>query len=251
MKRAIIVDDTIQIRKLLRLMLAEIADDIQVVGEAENSEIAMQLINEHQPDLVFLDIEMPGKNGIQLAEELVKQNNEIYIIFITAFNNYAVKAFRLAALDYLLKPVKEKELKEALDKFRLHIDDKKSIERLKSLVDNFTVQMDNTLAIPLNHGFEQIPIEAIVCFEADGSYTIIHLKDGKSRTISKNLKYFETKLTDFSCFVKVSRSFIINYNQLHFFDKSNRGIIHMSNGRSINLSRSCRADFLHFIENHQ
>lgn len=242
--KSIIVDDSPQTRKLLRLMLAELATDIQIVGEAQNTQEALKLVAEHQPDLIFLDIEMPGKSGLQLVEELKDFRNNFHVIFITAFNQYAVQAFRLAALDYLLKPLKEKELLEALDKFRQRKSDKLSVEKFQKLAENLKIQNNHSVAIPVNYGYEYISVNEIEYLEAEGSYTHIFLVNGKQKIYSKNLKYFENLLQPFAVFSKIHRSFLINRQFIHAFHKEDRGLVEMKSGIKIQVSRSCRNDFL-------
>jgi two-component system LytT family response regulator len=134
--KAIIIDDSIQARKLLRLMLAEYAPEIELITEAENVEEGIIAIETHKPDVVFLDIEMPGKSGIQLAEELVKNGISCDIVFTTAYNGYAINAFRLSAIDYLLKPIDEKQLIEAIEKIKSRKELKSAQDRLLSLTEN-------------------------------------------------------------------------------------------------------------------
>jgi two-component system LytT family response regulator len=114
--KALIIDDSKQARKLLRLMLIELANDFQVIGEAEDAEKGLRLIKNEHPDVAFLDIEMPGKSGIQLAEQISQLQLKTKIVFTTAYNEYAIKAFRLSAVDYLLKPIQENQLIEATEK---------------------------------------------------------------------------------------------------------------------------------------
>lgn len=242
--KAIIVDDAPQIRKLLRLMLEELAPDIQIVGEGQNTEEAKELIEQHTPDLVFLDIEMPGKNGLQLVDEIVEKHNSVYVVFITAFNQYAVQAFRLSALDYLLKPLKEKELLESLDKFRQRRHDKISAQQFKSLSENLKIQKNNTITIPINYGYEYIVVNDVEYLEAEGAYTSIYLSSGKKKVVSKNLKYFEELLSSFEIFVKVHRSYIVNNQFVEVFHKEGRGVVEMKSGIKIKLSRSFRHNFL-------
>lgn len=242
--KAIIVDDAPQIRKLLRLMLDELATDIHIAGEAQNTEEAKLLIEQQQPDLVFLDIEMPGKNGLQLIEELSGQQINFYVIFITAFNQYAVQAFRLSALDYLLKPLKEKELLDSLEKFRHRRQEKTSVQQFKILVENLKIQKNNTFAIPVNYGYEYISVNEIEYLKADGSYTHLYLTNGNQKIISKNMKYFEELLQPFELFTKIHRSYLINHQFIKAFHKEERGMVEMKSGIKIQLSRSCRNDFL-------
>ena len=204
--KCIIIDDAPQARELLRLMLNDLASDIEVVGEAENVEGAISLIHSEKPDLVFLDIEMPGKSGLQLLDELSKKEIDFEIVFVTAYHQYAIQAFRLSAMDYLLKPVRAQELKEAVNKFREQLILKKSSERLKVLVDNLSVQENNTLCIPVNYGYDYIPVNEIEFIEADRSYSIIHLSGGTDKVVSKPLAYFEDTLQSLNSFTKIHRS---------------------------------------------
>lgn len=242
--KAIIVDDAPQIRNLLRLMLGELATDIHIAGEAQNTEEAKQLIEQHHPDLVFLDIEMPGKNGLQLIDELSEKEVNFHVIFITAFNQYAVQAFRLSTLDYLLKPLKEKELLDALEKFRQRKNEKTAIEQFKLLSENLKNTKNNTFAIPVNYGYEYISVNDIEYLKAEGAYTHLFLTNGKQKTISKNMKYFEELLKSFETIIKVHRSYMVNYQFIKIYHKEDRGIIEMQCGIKIQLSRSFRNDFV-------
>jgi two-component system LytT family response regulator len=183
--KAIIIDDSIQARKLLRLMLAEYAPEIELIAEAENVNEGLIAIEMHQPDVLFLDIEMPGKSGIQLAEELVKNNIVCDIIFTTAYNGYAINAFRLSAVDYLLKPIEEKQLIEAVEKIKSRKELKFAQHRLLALTENLKPTTNNVLCIPVQSGYEYIPIKEIEYLEADGSYVQLLLIDGNKKLFQK------------------------------------------------------------------
>lgn len=246
--KALLVDDSKPARLLLAAMILELCPDVQIIGNAENVDIAVDLIKEHKPDLIFLDIEMPGKSGLQLVEQLSKDEVNFEIIFTTAFNQYALQAFRLSAIDYLLKPIREKELIDAVEKVRKRIEVSHAKNRLEALVSNLKIENQNTLCIPINYGFEFIAISKIEYIEADGSYSHIYMEDGKKITISKNLKYLNDRIGGLSNFVKVHRSCIVNLAYLQSFYKSDRGTIKMNSGVEIALSRTCRQDFLNAIE---
>jgi two-component system LytT family response regulator len=246
--KAIIIDDSIQARKLLRLMLAEYAPEIELITEAENVEEGIIAIETHKPDVVFLDIEMPGKSGIQLAEELVKNGISCDIVFTTAYNGYAINAFRLSAIDYLLKPIDEKQLIEAIEKIKSRKELKSAQDRLLALTENLKPTTNNVLCIPIQSGYEYIPIKEIEYLEADGSYVQLLLIDGKQKTISKNLKYFEQILEQFPNFVRVHRSSIINMDNMISYSRSGRGTIIMKNGKEIDIARDRKAYFLELLE---
>lgn len=247
--KCIIIDDAPQARELLRMMLNDLANDIEVVGESENAEDAVKLIHDLNPDVIFLDIEMPGKSGLQLLEELSKDEINFEIVFVTAYHQYAIQAFRLSAMDYLLKPVRGQELKEALDKVREKLTLKKSSEQLKVLVDNLSVQKNNTLCIPVNYGYDYIPVTEIEFIEADRAYSIIHLNGGFDKLISKPLAYFEDTLQSLSSFIKIHRSYFINLQFLaSYTKKSEGGLVSFKSGKKAEVSRSYRKSFLEKIE---
>ncbi|MBK6525923.1 MAG: response regulator [Crocinitomicaceae bacterium] len=241
--KAVLVDDSEQARKLLRLMLKELAPDILVAGEAADVSSAVDLIRKLKPDVVFLDIEMPGKSGLQLLDELPRDEVHYEIIFTTAFNDYALKAFRLSAIDYLLKPIPEKDLVEALDRLRDRKDQKELKSRLDALTANLNSEKEKVLCIPVMSGYEYLRLDEIEHIEADGSYTKIMCVDSKTKTVSKNLKYFENALLDQERFIRVHRSFLINLDQMRAFSRTGRGTIVMKSGKEIDLARDRREDF--------
>jgi two-component system LytT family response regulator len=153
MMKAIIVDDAARARKLLRLMLVDLAPDMTISGEAANVAEAVVLIERENPDVVFLDIEMPGKTGLQLVEEISRNEVPYEIIFTTAYNEYALRAFRLSAIDYLLKPIDEKQLIEAIEKIRKIKSIQKSELRLQNMVQNLKYDVESTVTIPALHGY--------------------------------------------------------------------------------------------------
>lgn len=246
--RAIIIDDSFQAVKLLRLMILELLPQVELVGEAENVLKGFELIEKTKPDLIFLDIEMPGKSGIQLAEELIAKNIQCQIIFTTAYNSYAIKAFRLSAIDYLLKPIQENQLIEAVQKVEAHLNLKFENERLTILAKNLSTDKKEVLCLPLQSGYEYIPLEEIEYLEADGSYVRVVLTNQKQKVVSKNLKYFEQTLQDFPQFLRIHRSYLVNMNHLISYSKSEGGSITLLSQKTIPISRERKANFITFIE---
>jgi two-component system LytT family response regulator len=246
--KAILIDDNSQARKLLRLMLLEYAQDVVVIGEAENAESGLRLIENTKADVVFLDIEMPGKTGIQLAEELSNRKIEIAIVFTTAYNSYAIQAFRLSATDYLLKPIQEDQLLEAIDKLRNQITFSEYHNKLDALKINLRETPSKLLCIPVQGGSEFVPVEEIIYLEADGSYVNVVCINGRNRVVSKNLKYFENTLNGLPQFVRTHRSFIVNMDYLFFHSKSESNI-HLKNGMKIPVSRERKQSLIDFLTN--
>ena len=236
----VIIDDSAQARKLLRLMLLELAPSIMCVGEAENVVEGLKLIEIEQPDAVFLDIEMPGRSGMQLAEELCSSKFKGSIVFTTAYNAYAIKAFRLSALDYLLKPISEDHLLEAVAKLQQQRNTLDNQAKLTALTANLGDEGNNLLCIPVQGGYEYIPIHDIYYLEADGSYVKIVCAGNMQKTVSKNLKYFETTLESAPKFIRTHRSFLVNLDQVSSYSKADGGSLTLSNGAKIPISRERR-----------
>ncbi len=244
--RAIIVDDAFQARKLLKLMLTDINNEIEIIAEFDNAKDAFHGIGMHKPDIVFLDIEMPGESGLQLIERWITQNHAINfeIIFVTAYQQYAIQAFKLSAIDYLLKPFRKTDLESALLKALKQLQLKSSAKKFDVLIHNFNQQKEPCIALPLNFGFEYIPLKDIEYLEALGAYTNFHLSSAKVILVSKNLKYFETILNSLDTFVKINRSNIIHLSCVKSYLKEDRGWVMLKNGQTIKLSPNFTEEFV-------
>lgn len=246
--KAVLIDDSAQARKLLRLMLLEYAPNIEIIGEAELVDEGLSLIEKFVPDAVFLDIEMPGKTGLQLAEKLLELAMPCSVVFTTAYNVYALQAFRLAAVDYLLKPIQENQLIEAIEKLESQKTTQENLQKLKALNNNLNSKQIQQLCIPVQGGSQYVPLDELLYLEADGSYVKVITVDGKVRLVSKNLKYFESALQDNSNFVRAHRSFLVNMNHLVYHAKSEGGILHLKNGVQVPISRERKQAVLQFLE---
>jgi two-component system LytT family response regulator len=245
--KAIIVDDSAQARKLLRLMLKDLAPHVEIIGEAETADNGHQLIRSLNPDVVFLDIEMPGKTGLKLAEELLENKYSGYVVFTTAYNQYAIKAFRLSALDYLLKPIQEDELEQAIQKISADKTKNDQVTQLTALRENLQEE-NNVLCIPVSGGHEYIPLKSIYYLEADGSYVRIMCKDNRQKVVSKNLKYFENTLETIPKFKRTHRSYLVNMEEVVSFSKSDGGSLVLSDGSKIPISRERRPEIEEFLK---
>jgi two-component system LytT family response regulator len=246
---AILVDDAPQARELLKLMINELTPNVKIIGEAENVDDAISLIQNTKPDVVFLDIHMPGKSGLELLEELAKNEAGYEVIFTTAYNQYAIQAFRLSAIDYLLKPIQENELIDAVEKVVQAKKLKHDSDKLNVLINNLKEKNNGTLAIPVNYGYEYLPISEIEFIEAERSYAQIHLQDGTKKLVSKPLGYFEDILQHLDNFIKTHRSYFINISYISAFQKkSNTGVIVFKSGKTAEVSRNSRKDFIEKIE---
>ncbi len=243
MIKAIIVDDELSARQSLSKCIQEYCEDVHVVGMGKNVEEAIDLIYRHSPDIVFLDIEMPMGNGFTLFEKFKKPDFET--IFTTAFEEYALKAFRVAALDYLTKPIDFRELQEAITKFKHKQKVELKSQRIELLIDNMTNRPSkfSKLVVPDNQGFSLINVSDIVYCEADGSYTDVHLLSGKKITASKVLNEILELLPN-ETFFRIHRSHFINLNLLDRFTKTDGNQVVMCNGVLLDVSDRLKKPFL-------
>lgn len=240
--KAIVVDDEPKSRKNLRDLLKEYCKQVHIVGEASSATEALKLIKEDQPDLVFLDIEMPGGNGFDLLKSV--HNKQFEVIFVTAFDKYGIQAVKCCAIDYLLKPIDIFELSKAVEKAVLQIGMKNENKRLLEFVANMDRPDDEKrLAIPLADKIEFVAINRIVRLEADGNYTRFFI-DGKTEfLVCRTLKDYQDILEPYG-FIRTHQSHLINSKKISAFVKSDGGYIVMAGGSNVPISRQKREDVL-------
>ena len=240
MIRSLIVDDEQNNRLTMNVLLTQYCKGVEVVSEAGTVKEAVLKIKEFKPDLVFLDIEMPFENGFQLFKYFT--NIDFDVIFTTAYDEYAMKAFRYSAIDYLLKPIDLQDLREAISRVTKNkIQPELNKIRLQTLEYN----LDNSfqkIALPVIDGFEFIDIDNIIHLEADSNYTIVNTVKGK-HIVSKTLGDFENMLTP-SNFFRVNRSNLINLNFLKRYIKNKVPLIELVNGTQIRLPLARKQIFL-------
>lgn len=232
--KAIIIDDEQRARRVLAASLKETDINIEVVAEAGDVPSGVLAINKHKPDVVFLDIEMPNYSGF----ELLGFFNEIdfEIIFVTAYNQYAVQAFEVSAVDYLLKPVRIDLLEKAISKLRKVDQTETMNNRIGTLKENLENKQIEKLAVPVSDGLIFIKINEISYIEADGSYVNLHLKNGEKLLVSKNLKYFENALESTNCFYRVHRSYLVNLKNIYKYNR-HENLVVLENGVKIKVAR--------------
>ncbi len=244
--KAIIVDDEQHCIDALQAMLQKKCPEVTVLAGVNSVQDARRTIDELQPDLVFLDVEMPHQNGF----ELLKQYDRIFfdVIFTTAYEQYALKAIKFNALDYLLKPFSVQDLQEALRKFQERRAAKAgdpAIAPLEVFLQNMkTMQQTNKkIALPTINGLVFMPVQNIVRCESTGNYTKLFFTDRKQLLVSKPLKEFEELLTDVD-FFRVHNSHLINLQQMESYIQGEGGFALMSDGTQVEVSRRRKADFL-------
>lgn len=238
--KSIIIDDEERARNSLRILLQQFCANVDVIESCKNVPDGVLAINKHRPDLVFLDIEMPEYNGFELLSFF--RDVDFEIIFVTAFNEYALKAFEVSAIDYLLKPVDIDKLKAAVDKAVKKLSGSGMQEKLEVLKETFKTNAFNKIALPMADGLHFVNTADIVCLEADGAYTNVWLNNGSKIVVSKKLKFFEEVLSDKACFFRSHRSFIVNINFIKKYSKA-ENILTLDNGKALLISRDRKADF--------
>lgn len=236
MIKAIIVDDEIDCCETIAELLQTYFPDIEVTGIYHNGEEALPAILQQQPDLVFLDVEMPKMNGFEMLEQLPQVNFDI--IFTTSYDQYALKAIRFSAIDYLLKPIDRNELQKAVQKViqRSQRTISKQVEILMQKIHQPSKSI-NKIALPTMEGLQMIPVDSIIRCESEGNYTILMLKNKQKIIVSTVLKDIEEMLEDYS-FARVHRSNLVNLNEVEKYVRGEGGYLLMSDGSSVDVSRS-------------
>jgi two-component system LytT family response regulator len=236
MIKAVIIDDEMHCRKTLGMLLKEYCPEVQVIEQCDNGETGIEVIRKLNPDLVFLDIEMPHMNGFEMLEKLSEIS--FTLIFTTGYDQYAIKAFRFSALDYLLKPVDHEELKKAVTRAVQHLLPPlpQQLEILLQRINQHAPAI-NKIALPTMEGLQMIPVDSIISCASERNYTFILLKNNLKIVVSKILKEVEEMLEEYS-FLRVHHSYIVNLNEISKYVKGEGGYLVMSDGSSVDVSRS-------------
>ena len=243
---AILIDDERACTESLAIELDRYCPDVNVVAKCNSPENGREAIHKLHPQLVFLDIEMPRMNGFELLESIDLIDFEV--IFVTAYDQFAIKAFRFSAVDYLLKPIQKQELIEAVAKVRKRVEKEMSKEHLEVLLKN--VRNPNkplgNLAVPTMEGLDFIPVQEIVFCQSDSNYTNLITVGGKTVVISRPLKFVEAMLEDHP-FYRVHQSYLVNLEHIRKYVKGQGGEVIMSNGTFISVARSKKEGLLRLV----
>lgn len=242
MINCIIIDDETRSREALSKLLAKHCPDVNIIAKAEDTETAKDRILQLQPDLVFLDIEMPNSSGFELLNEIKNLNFDV--IFVTAHEGFAVKAFRYSAIDYLTKPIDYRLLIEAVNKFKNKQKIELKQQRFELLLENIANNpyQCNRIAIPNSNGFQLVNISEIIYCRADGNYTTIFLLNGLQLLSSKTLKHFEDLLPE-KTFFRIHKSFLINLNLIEKYERNDSYQVIMKNKTALEVSERNRKEF--------
>lgn len=229
--KAIIIDDEKRARVSLSLLLKEFCPEVSIIAECENLPEGVKAIRKLQPDVVLLDIEMPGHSGLELLDFFDEKEINFSIIFTTAYNEYAVQAFKLSAVDYLLKPIVPEELVNSIAR----VEKQKHVQ-YKTLAENLNQGSFQKIAVPSGSSLVVITISDIIYIKGEGSYSELYLKDKTKLLVSRNLKNFEETLLKDSRFLRAHKSYIVNFENIVSYNKSDGGWLEMENGVTIPVS---------------
>lgn len=243
MIKAIIVDDELGARESLSKMIEKNCKQIEIVAKADSMLSAFEAITNKEPDLVFLDIEMPNGNAFDLLEKF--KNINFNIIFTTAYDHYAIKAIKFSAVDYILKPIDPEELVSAVKRFEERIGQKNSLDKqFKTLLSN--VRPENKLkkvGIPDGDGLIFINLSDIIRCDSDGNYTFFILTNGKKIIASRTLGEYEQMFADDN-FFRIHRSHLVNLEHVKKYIKGEGGYVVMTDNSQVEVSRRNKTDFL-------
>lgn len=236
MIKTIIIDDEQNCIDSLGFDLQNHCKEIEVVETCTNPKEGLLSIKRHKPDLIFLDVQMPWMNGFEMLELLDEIN--FAIIFTTAYDQFAAKAFRISAIDYLLKPVDVKDLKEAVKKAAEKIQKQSGVENIANLLQNIKKPEESQrIAFPGREGYEFVEAGKIIYAQAEGSYTHVFLNDKRKLIISKTLSDIEEMLPP-DLFHRIHHSTLVNLSHVTHFFKSDGGYIVLENGEKLAVSKS-------------
>lgn len=246
--KTIIVDDEPDGIRTLKKMLELNCPEVEILATCSNAIDAMEKLEELKPDLVFLDVRMPNKSGLDMLAELSEIDFEV--IFVTAHDEYMLQALQFSAVDYLMKPVDEDRLQEAVQRVEKRLNEKKNSGQTEILLHNINKAgspLEMRLCLPTQKGFTIVKLEEIVYCEAQRSYTIFRLVNNKSIIISKPLFDYDKLLAD-TIFLRVHKSFLINLMHVKEYMRGEGGTVVMSNGMEVEISRRKKEQFLEKVK---
>ncbi|MBC7901902.1 MAG: response regulator transcription factor [Gemmatimonadaceae bacterium] len=241
--RAVIIEDEARARDFLKNLIAEFCPQISVEATAANVEEGVAIINSMNPAIVFMDIEMQTGTGFDVLEQVKERN--FHVIFTTAYDHYAIKAIKFSAVDYLLKPINLEELQEAVVKAVNGIEQKAEGNKIEMLIRNLRrpAGEDFSISLSTSEGVEFIQLTNIIRLEANGPYTTFFMKDGRKIMVSRNLKEYETLLTEHG-FFRLHNSHMINLKEVRKMIKTDGGYAIMNDGSNISISPKRKDEFI-------
>ena len=231
--KAIIIDDEKRARISLQLIIQEYCPFVEILADCENLSEGVKAIRKHNPDVVLLDIEMPGHSGLELLDFFEESEVNFAIIFTTAYNEYALQAFKFSAIDYLLKPINPEQLCEAISRLEKQ---KQKLENFRVLKENIQRENLSKIAVPSGNSLIFIDTSKISYIKGEGSYSTVFCANGVKNLVSRNLKNFEDILCSDPRFLRVHKSYIVNLEQVVAFNKSDGGSLTLEDKSHIPVS---------------
>ncbi|MBN3036640.1 MAG: response regulator transcription factor [Bacteroidales bacterium] len=235
--RAVIIDDEKHSLESTDILIRRVCPCITIAGQANTPEQGIVIIESLKPDLVFLDIAMPRMNGFELLQSVTFRDFEV--IFTTAFNDFAIKAFKVNAIDYLLKPIEPEELVKAVEKVKVKLEKNLHMQRLDEIIHRLGSggMKRSKLALPVEGRIAMIEFDSVIYCESDGNYTRLHLDGDKKIMVSRTLKDIERMLPH-PLFVRIHHSHLVNINHVTDYIRGEGGEVLLSNGIQLRVSRN-------------
>lgn len=247
--KALIIDDEKKARQVLHVLIEENCPKITKIFESEDLLSGVELIKKEQPSIVFLDIEMPEHSGLEILNFIEKEIHNFEIIFTTAYSEYAIQAFQLSAIDYLLKPVRPSQVKSAVDKAIAFLGNSEINKRLSELKTSLKDSNFKKIGLPNSDGIKFVNFNEIILLEADGMYTKVSTINNGVILVSKPLKFFVDILQDIQTFYRPHRSHLINLSFIKEYIKKEGGYIIMDNDKTVSISKDKKEEFLTIVQN--
>ncbi|WP_394748961.1 LytR/AlgR family response regulator transcription factor [Spongiimicrobium salis] len=245
--KTIIIDDEPKARNLLKVLLEENCPKIETIFMASSLLEGIDLIKQVKPNILFLDIEMPQHSGLELLDFLEPEELTFEIIFTTAFNEFALQAFELSAVDYLLKPLRASKLVKAVEKCSVLLGNSQIDEKLQELKNSLTLEEFKKNGLPKSTGIQFVELKDIILFEGEGMYAKVYLVDQSELLISKPLKYFSDLLSTIPYFYKPHKSYLVNLRYIKEYVKSDGGYVILDNDKTVSVSKEKRNEFLKIV----
>ncbi len=252
--RALIIDDEKHCIESLSILLEKACPQVSVIESCLNGQCGLESIKKHKPDLIFLDISMPKMNGFDMLSKLSSIDFEI--IFTTAYDNYAIQAFKVSASDYLLKPVDKQELVQAVETVARRLQAKNNAQLMFNKTEQMQMLLENLrhgdtafprIALPTLNGYEIVNEQDIIYLEGDGNYATVHRIKAGPLVVSKSLKYIEERLHN-KYFCRIHNSYLINLREVVRYLKGEGGQAVMSDGRELPVSKQRKNELLAFLK---
>jgi two-component system LytT family response regulator len=244
MIKAVIVDDEPFHRETIKMLLDDYFPDVRAVAQAEEIDDAVAVLELHQPELVFLDIEIKGGTGFHVLQKL--KNRNFRLIFITAFNEFALQAIKFSAIDYILKPINEFEFKAGVERAIQEIEKQEVVAPIEYLVNNYQEKSDKKLVLRTSQELHVVNVTDLVRCEADNAYTTFYLESGEKIVVSKGLSEYAELLESYG-FVRPHQSHLVNLSFIRKLDKSDGGFLVLKDKSEIPVSARKKQQIIDFL----